>query len=249
MLKSFFAALFLFLLFYRPVPVSAEPSSADYHEPAVALLEDTQSWLQRTNLWNLVARGETLRSSVKLEVVKSNQVEAWICGARKICLSTRLLEVFSPEEQQAVLAHELGHLLIPRSYEAHPQLWEAQCDLFAVALLRDMELVKQMLGTLGNDCRTCSDAEHPPPATRAALLDRLAATALTKVQLFDALRGHDFAVQFKPWKNRLPAELRRLNFAVKPRAQANQQSRQQWEKALCFPVDFKSALPKRLNQR
>lgn len=245
MLKSLFAALLLFLLFPAPAVVSAEHFSAGNHEPAAALVEDTQSWLQRANLWQLVARGEALRGRVKIEVVKSNLVEAWVCGAQKICLSTRLLEVFSPAEQQAALAHELGHLLIPRSYEAHPQLWEAQCDLFAVALLRDMELVKQMLTTLGHDCRTCSDAEHPLPATRAALLDRLATIALHKVRLFDQLRGRDFTVQFKYRKPPLPAEWRRLNFALKPRTQ----TRQQWEKMLQFPVDFKSALRQRLHQR
>jgi Zn-dependent peptidase ImmA (M78 family) len=248
MLKPLFAVL-LFPLFAPFVVGSAGHRADDYHEPAAALVEDTQSWLQRTNLWHLVARGESLRGRVKIEVVKSNLVEAWICGAQKICLSTRLLEVFSPEEQQAVLAHELGHLLIPRRYDAHPQLWEAQCDLFAVALLRDMELVKQMLVTLGNDCRTCSDAEHPLPAVRAALLDRLAALALTKVHLFDHLRSRDFTVQFKHQKKPLPAAWRRLNFAIQPRTRVNQPLRPQWEQALRFPVDFPSALRPRLSLR
>jgi hypothetical protein len=244
--KLLYAATILFLLLHSPIArsaaMSAERLSSNYHEPAAALVEDTQSWLQRTNLWNLVVRGEMLLGRIKIEVVKSNLVEAWVCGAQKICVSTRLTDLFSAEEQQAVIAHEVGHLLIPRNYEAHPQLWEAQCDLFAVALLRDMKLVKQMLGTLGNDCRTCSDAEHPPPATRAALLDRLAAVALTKIQSFDDLRARDFAVQFKQRKDRLPAELRRLNFAVKARAQTAKQLEQL--KTLNFALIVKD-LPRR----
>ncbi len=243
MAKLFFAALLLLLPL---TAVMAENRPADYHEPAAALLEDTQNWLQRVNLWNLVTRGEALLGRIKIEVVRSSLVEAWVCGAQQICVSTRLLDVLSPEEQQAALAHEIGHLLILRSYEAHPQLWEAQCDLFAVALLRDMELVKQMLGKLGNDCRNCSDAEHPLPATRAALLNRLATVALKKVQHFDELRGRDFVVQFKHWQNRLPAELRRLNFAVKARTQ----TAKQWDelKALNFQLNLKVAPQPRLSK-
>lgn len=251
MVKPLFAAAMLLLLLrplaVAPAAVSAEKVNANYHEPAPALLEDTQSWLQRANLWSLVTRGETVLASVKIEMVRSNLVEAWVCGTQKICVSTRLLDVFSAEEQQAVVAHEVGHLLIPRNYDAHPQLWEAQCDLFAVALLRDLELVKQMLGRLGNDCRNCSDAEHPTPVVRAALLDRLAIFALTKVRQFDALRGRNFAVQFKNRKNQLPAELRRLNFAVKATAQTTRQLEEL--KALNFQLSFKGVSQQRLSKR
>jgi hypothetical protein len=243
MMKSFVAVL---LLLSAAVAFAAD-RSADWRASDAALLEDTQSWLQRANLWNLVTRGESLLGRVKIEVVRSNLIEAWVCGEQKISVSTRLLDVLSPEEQQAALAHEIGHLLIPRSYEAHPQLWETQCDLFAVALLRDVELVKQMLGKLGNDCRNCSDAEHPPPATRAALLDRLASVALTKVQSFDELRGRGFVIQLKQWQSRLPAELRRLNFAVKARAQTVEQ----WDElqALNFQLNLPAAPQPRLSER
>src|SRR6185369_15576172 len=97
MVKLPFAVALMLLLLCPfaalPAAVSAENLYADHHDLSAALLEDTQNWLRRTDLWNLVARGETLLGRAKIEVVRSNVVEAWVCGAEKICLSTRLVSL------------------------------------------------------------------------------------------------------------------------------------------------------------
>jgi hypothetical protein len=219
MLKQIFLAFLLTLVasFGRPglandksaARVRAKPSP---HE--TALIEETQAWAQRADFWRMVARGETLAEHIEVLAIKSNLLEAWVCGATKVCVSTRLLREFSPEEQHAVIAHEIGHLLIPRNYAAHPQLWEAQCDLFAATLLRDAEQVKQMLGSLAADCATCSDALHPKPLTRLMLVELFSNDVLTKVLQFDEFRGRSYAVQFKIKSGGVPAALKQLSFAL-----------------------------------
>lgn len=181
---------------------------------AAALLAETQAWAERADLWRLVARGETLAARVEIIAVKSNQLEAWVCGSYKICFSTRLMRDLSPDEQKAAFAHELGHLLIPRNYDAHPQLWEAQCDLFAATFLRDAEAVKQMLGALAADCANCSDQQHPPPRARAALVEYLSSTVIAKALKLDEFRGRSFAVNCKLKPRRVPQELQWLSFAL-----------------------------------
>jgi Zn-dependent protease with chaperone function len=179
------------------------------------LLEQVQAWAKIANFWKLVERGERLAARIEVLSVKSNALEAWVCGQTKICASSRLLREFTPEAQQAVVAHELGHFLIPRNYEAHPQLWEAQCDLFAVAFLRDAEQMKEMLYQLGNNCATCQDRDHPVPKARAALIECNAATPLTEILKFDELRQRSFAVHFQEKQHGVPRGLQQLNFALK----------------------------------
>src|ERR1043166_4088375 len=119
MVKPLFAASILPLLLLLCLAAPATDVPGSKNEASLALLEDTQAWIERANFWQLVARGETLSERVTVELVKSNQVEAWICGTEKICVSARLLHELSPEEQHAALAHEIGHLIIPRNYDAH----------------------------------------------------------------------------------------------------------------------------------
>lgn len=224
MVKPFFLALPLTLALLvggclaAPDNDKAAPraSKAEPVLPAVstALFEATQAWAARADLWRLVARGEALANRIELIPVKSNQLEAWVCGAQKICLSTRLLREFSPEEQQAVFAHELGHLLIPRGYDTHPQLWEAQCDLFAATYLRDAKAVQKMLNLLAADCAHCSDQQHPPPRARAALVEYFVGPLLVQVSRYDEFRQRSFAVNVKLNPRRVPQALQRLSFAV-----------------------------------
>jgi hypothetical protein len=198
-----------------------------------ALVGDVQSWLQRADLWRLVTRGEELAKQLERRVVESDLIEAWVCGDAKICVSSRLLRAFTPAELQAALAHEIGHLVIARNYEAHPQLWEAQCDLFAAALLRDLAIVKQMLTTLQTACRDCSDAEHPTAAERVGLLEFFAPAALAKVARLDQLRAGSFAIGFQGRPNE---ELRRLSFAI-------QSTEIKPERRLNFPIILAGVKP------
>jgi hypothetical protein len=184
------------------------------------LIEDTQAWSQRADFWRLVARGEELAERLEIIAIKSNLLEAWVCGPEKVCVSTRLLRELPPAEQEAVIAHEIGHLLIPRNYAAHPQLWEAQCDLFAATLLRDAQQVIQMLGTLAADCPNCSDAQHPKPEIRMQLVDLLSDAVLTKIVKFDEFRRRSYAVNYKIKPGHVPAELRQLSFALQPASTA-----------------------------
>lgn len=183
--------------------------------PPTALLKEAQAWAESADFWKLVERGERLAARLEVLMVKSNALEAWVCGQAKICVSTRLLQAFDPEAQQAVVAHELGHLLISRNYEAHPQLWEAQCDLFAVAFLRDAEQMKGMLLRLGDECANCQDQEHPLPSVRAALVEQCSATALTEVLKFDEFRRRSYAVQFRGNQASISSGLLQLSFSVK----------------------------------
>ena len=180
-----------------------------------ALVDDTQAWADRADFWKIVARGEALAERIEVITVKTNSIEAWVCGPGKVCVSTRLLREFSAEAQKAVIAHEIGHMLIPRNYEAHPQLWEAQCDLFAAMLLRDAQQVKQMLSSLVADCASCSDQLHPKPTTRLMLVERFAVPVLAKVSKFDEFRGRSYAVQFKMNSSVRLAAFRHLSFAVR----------------------------------
>ncbi|MBI1763038.1 MAG: M48 family metalloprotease [Acidobacteria bacterium] len=209
------------------------------HLPA-ALLDDVQAWTAAVNFWQLVERGERLSAAVEVLAVKSNALEAWVCGQTKICVSTRLLREFAPEAQQAVLAHEVGHLLIPRNYAAHPQLWEAQCDLFAVAFLRDAEQMKEMLLTLARDCATCRDNEHPAPGARVALLEHFSARTLTTVFKFDEFRLRHYAIQFKDTASTVPSGLQQQSFAI-GRA-ANTPAYVSELKRLSFVINFEAAL-------
>lgn len=177
-----------------------------------ALLEDMQAWTASANFWPLIERGEKLAARVEIRAVKSNNLEAWLCGGMTVCLSTRLLREFKPETQQAVVAHEIGHLLIPRKAAAHPQLWETQCDLFAVALLRDAERVLRMLKLLAADCPECQDNQHPTPRARAALIECFSTTTMNKVLRYDEFLARSYAVQFK--LGSVPPLLRRLSFAI-----------------------------------
>lgn len=189
------------------------------------LLNEVQAWTATVDFWKLVERGERLAARIEVLAVKSNALEAWVCGQTKVCISTRLLREFQPEAQQAVVAHELGHLLIARNYEAHPQLWEAQCDLFAVAFLRDEEQMKEMLLQLADECPNCRDREHPAPGARAALVERYSASALSRVLKFDEFRSRSYAVQYREKQGNTPkttaaapkdwAALKTLNFAIR----------------------------------
>lgn len=179
-----------------------------------ALLAEVRTWVETVDFWKLIERAERLAIQIEIQSVKSNILEAWVCGQTKICVSTRLLSEFQPEAQHAVIAHELGHLLIPRNYEAHPQLWEAQCDLFAAAFLRDTEQMKEMLLQLADECPNCRDREHPAPGARAALLDRYSSNALTSVLKFDEFRTRSYTVQYREKQRRIPNGLQKLNFAI-----------------------------------
>lgn len=180
-----------------------------------ALLGEVQKWAESADFWKLVERGERLAARLEVLTVKSNALEAWVCGQTKICISTRLLQAFDPESQQAVVAHELGHLLIPRNYSAHPQLWEAQCDLFAVAFLRDAEQMKEMLLRLGDECANCQDSEHPVPSVRAALVEHYSLMTLIEVLKFDEFRRRSYAVQFRGKQPSAPNGLQQLSFSIK----------------------------------
>lgn len=189
-----------------------EPRPSNLPTP---LLNEVQAWTAAVDFWKLVERGERLAARIEVLAVKSNALEAWVCGQTKVCVSTRLLHEFQPEAQQAVIAHELGHLLIPRNYAGHPQLWEAQCDLFAVAFLRDEEQMKEMLLRLADECPTCRDREHPAPGARAALVERYAASALSRVLKFDEFRARSYAVQHVWQRHTVPHELQQLSFAIR----------------------------------
>ena len=179
-----------------------------------ALLDQVEAWSQTADFWKLIERGEQLAAQLDIQTVKSNQFEAWVCGQAKVCISSRLLREFPAEAQQAVVAHELGHFLIPRDYEAHPQLWEAQCDVFAVAFLRDSEQMKQMLLQLGDACSNCQDREHPVPSARAALVEHCSAKALKAALKFDEFRLRSFAVQYHNKRHGVPRGLQQLSFSI-----------------------------------
>ena len=186
--------------------------------PPPALLLAIKHWVESADFWRLAAQGEYLQQRVEIIAVESDLIEAWACGRPKVCVSKRLLREFSPDKQEAVIAHELSHMLIPRDYQAHSQLWEVQCDLLAVALLRDQKMFTQMLESLATDCRTCADEQHPSPGTRLALVETFADEVMAKVLRFDQLRAGNFAVKVDPKHTAtggLLAQVKRLNFAVR----------------------------------
>ncbi len=208
-----------------------------------ALLDDLQTWAKTVDFWQLVARGERLAARLEVHAVKSTALEAWVCGQTKICVSSRLLGEFQSAAQQAVIVHELGHLLIARNYTAHPQLWEAQCDLFAVAFIRDAAQMKAMLGQLADDCPNCRDREHPVPTVRAALVERYSATTLIQVLKFDEFRMRSYAIQYHGKQRYLPSALQQLNFAIKHAIAAPSYLAEL--KTLSFALSFNEAQKKR----
>lgn len=183
--------------------------------PVPELRQYLRQWVQTADFWRLVVSGEELAKRIEIHAVKFNAIDAWVCGETKVCVSTQLLRKFSSAEQQAAIAHEIGHLVIPRSYDAPLQLWEVQCDLFAAALLRNDDIVRQMLGTLDKHCRNCSDFQHPTANDRSLLLDHLAPLALAKVETLDQFRQQNFAVQFKDDTPDPIRQIQRLSFAIR----------------------------------
>ena len=179
---------------------AAFPSGARSHrdERAFALpaplVNELDQWVAQTDFWRLVTRGEYILSRIEVSEKESTAVEAWLCGPNHICLTTGLRRYLSDAELQAVIAHEIGHIIIPRNIDAHVQLWETQCDLFAAALLRDADLVKNMLYAVNRACRDCSDQLHLSPLERVALLDYCAEQPLEKIRRLDALRASEFSL-------------------------------------------------------
>jgi hypothetical protein len=158
------------------------------------LLNELDQWVLQTDFWRLVTRGEQIQARIVVSEKASPAVEAWLCGSNHICLTTGLRRYLSDTELQAAIAHEIGHVVIPRPQSDTPQLWEIQCDVFAAALVRDADLVKSMLHSVNRACRDCSDQQHLAPLERAALLDYVAAQPLEKIRRLDALRESSFGL-------------------------------------------------------
>ena len=170
------------------------PNDKGYLLPA-ALVNELDQWLARADFWRFVIRAENIRSRIEINEIASRAVEAWLCGTNTICITTGLKQRLTEAEYEAAIAHEIGHIIVPRKADGHAQLWETQCDLLAVALLRDADYVKDMLYTVNRACPNCRDEEHPAPYERIALLDYAAEQALEKVQRLDALRKGSFALR------------------------------------------------------
>lgn len=185
----------LCLLFTAVFPLVAR---SPHEERALSLpaplVNELDQWVAQTDFWRLVTRGEYILARIEVSEKDSPAVEAWVCGPNHICLTTGLRRYLSDTELQAAIAHEIGHIVIPRKIDAHVQLWETQCDLFAAALMRDADLVKSMLYAVNRACRACSDQQHLAPLERVALLDYSAAQPLEKVRQLDALRESAFSL-------------------------------------------------------
>ena len=183
------------LIFAFVFPSAARPR---HDERAFALpaplVNELDQWIEQADFWRLVTRGEYIMARIEVSEKESAAVEAWVCGTNHICLTTGLRRYLSETELQAAIAHEIGHIVIPRKIDAHLQLWETQCDLFAAALLRDADLVKSMLYSVNRACRDCRDQEHLAPLERVALLDYGAVHPLEKVRRLDALRESGFSL-------------------------------------------------------
>jgi Peptidase family M48 len=175
-----------------------------------ALVGELENWLARADFWRLVVKAEFILANVEIGDQESEKAEAWVCTPNKICISSGLRQLLTEEELQAAIAHEIGHIVIPRPANGHAQLWEMQCDMLAVALTRNVEQVKDMLFALDRACHNCRDAAHLAPLERVALLDYCAEQPLEKIARLDALRAGNFAI--------LPAALN----VLKPRPTPNE---------------------------
>ena len=162
---------------------------------SAALVGELDRWVERADFWRLVTRAEYIQTKIEISEKESRAAEAWLCGGNSICLTTGLREYLTDAELQAAIAHEIGHIVIPRSLNGPAQLWETQCDLLAVALLRDADIVKDMLYAVDRVCPNCRDAEHLAPYERIALIEYCADQPLEKINRLDALRQGSFALQ------------------------------------------------------
>jgi hypothetical protein len=174
-------------------PNEARQDDRGYLLPA-ALVNELDQWLARADFWRFVIRAENIRSRIEVHEINSRAVEAWLCGTNTICMTTGLKQRLTEAEYEAALAHEIGHIVIPRNKNEHPQLRETQCDLLAVAVMRDADYVKDMLYTVNRACPNCRDEEHPAPYERIALLDYAADQTLEKIKRLDAFRKSNFAL-------------------------------------------------------
>ncbi len=188
-----FIALCLVCVVVSPSVARSHHDERAFSLPA-PLVNELDQWIAQADFWRLVTRGEYIMARIEVSEKDSPAVEAWLCGPNHICLTTGLRRYLSDTELQAAIAHEIGHIIIPRDINAHVQLWETQCDLFAAALLRDADLVKSMLYAVNRACRDCSDQQHLSPLERVALLDYCAAPPLEKVRRLDALRASEFSL-------------------------------------------------------
>ena len=191
-LKQLFA-LGLALALALPLGASPRHDERAFTLPA-PLVNELDQWVAQTDFWRLVTRGEYILARIEVSEKESPAVEAWLCGPNHICLTTGLRRYLSDTELQAAIAHEIGHIVVPRKIDTHLQLWETQCDLFAAALLRDADLVKSMLYAVNRACRDCRDQQHLAPLERVALLDYCSAQPLEKIGRLDALRASEFSL-------------------------------------------------------
>ena len=173
-----------------------------------ALVAELDRWVERADFWRLVIRAEHIQAKIEISEKESRAAEAWLCGSNNICLTTGLRKYLTEAELQAAIAHEIGHIIIPRPLNGPAQLWETQCDLLAVTLLRDADIVKDMLYAIDRVCPNCRDAEHLAPYERIALIEYCAAAPLEKINRLDLLRQGSFALQLTdltlPPTRRLP---------------------------------------------
>lgn len=68
------------------------------------------------------------RMEMSVETVKANAMLAGMGQTRRVLLGDTLLEHFSPEEIEAVLAHEVGH-------HVHGHLWKMMVGMFVLSFL------------------------------------------------------------------------------------------------------------------
>ncbi len=186
-------ASWLVLAFVFPSVARSPRDERAFALPA-PLVNELDQWVAQADFWRFVTRGENILARIEVSEKASPSVEAWLCGPNNVCLTTGLRRYLSDTELQAAIAHEIGHIVIPRNADAHLQLWETQCDLFAAALLRDADLVKSMLYAVNRACRDCSDQLHLAPLERVALLDYCAEQPLEKIRRLDALRASTFSL-------------------------------------------------------
>ena len=158
------------------------------------LVNELDQWVEHADFWRLVTRAEYILEKIEINENDSNAAEAWLCGGNQVCLTAGLRRALTPAETHAAIAHEIGHIVIPRPRDGHAQLWETQCDLLAAALLRDAETVKDMLYAIDRICHNCRDDAHLAPYERIALLEYCAALPLEKISRLDALRQGGFAL-------------------------------------------------------
>ena len=193
MVRPFIALGLIFVLVFPCVARSLHHDERAYALPA-PLVNELDRWVEQADFWRLVTRGESILARIEVTEKESTAVEAWLCGPNNVCLTTGLRRYLTDAELQAAIAHEIGHIVIPRNIDKHLQLWETQCDLFAAALLRDANLVKSMLYAVNRACRDCSDQQHRAPLERIALLDYCAELPLEKIRRLDALRASEFSL-------------------------------------------------------